>query len=105
MIIPTQTEIMKRFINGNINESEIFSETENTKPFTTIYLCSIMVLEEYRNKGLAFKTSINTIQSIKESNPIESLFVWPFTAEGKLLAEKIATHLSLKIFFKNNKAR
>jgi hypothetical protein len=59
-----------------------------------------MVLEEYRRKGIAQQLTKDAIQEITKLHPITSLFVWPFTKEGSLLAEKISTSIGLQLKMK-----
>jgi ribosomal protein S18 acetylase RimI-like enzyme len=97
LIIPTTLDLMNKFINNNITEQELLDLTPLNTSYEAIYLCSAMVLSEFRNKGIAKKLTLKAIESIKKQHPIKSLFVWPFTKEGDLLAERIAKLSSLPL--------
>ncbi|MBI3509717.1 MAG: hypothetical protein HY064_03565 [Bacteroidetes bacterium] len=99
LIIPTTEKIMNEFLNGKISEQELFDKTFPGEKYEAIYLCSATVLPEHRKKGLALMHTLRAINEIRKDHPVKFLFVWPFTNEGKLLAEKIAerTNLELKI--------
>ncbi len=99
LIIPTITELMEKFLAGKISEQEMFNETKPGMNFDCIYLCSATVLPEYRRKGMAMKMTIEAIKSVRKDFQIKTLFVWPFSEAGKLLAEKIGeqSHLEMKI--------
>ena len=99
LMIPTTTELMTKFLENDISEKELYELTPLNAVYESIYLCSAMVLEEYRKKGIAKELTIHAIESIKKSHPIKQLFVWPFSNEGLLLAERVAalTHLPLNI--------
>jgi GNAT superfamily N-acetyltransferase len=56
-----------------------------------------MVLEEYRGKGIAKRLTLEAIDSIRKDYPLKTLFVWPFSKEGELLAEAIAKASSLPL--------
>jgi predicted GNAT family acetyltransferase len=101
LLFPTTNELMNRFLKNEISEKQLFELTELDINYDAIYLCSAMVLEEYRRKGIAQNLTKNAINEIRKSHPITSLFVWPFTKEGCALAEKIsvAKNLSLKLKF------
>ena len=101
LLFPTTNELMNRFLKNEISEKQLFELTELDINYDAIYLCSAMVLEEYRRKGIAQQLSNDAIEEIRKSHPITSLFVWPFTKEGCALAEKIsvAKNLSLKLKF------
>jgi predicted GNAT family acetyltransferase len=101
LLFPTTNELMNRFLKNEISEKQLFELTELDINYDAIYLCSAMVLEEYRRKGIAQQLSNDAIEEIRKSHPITSLFVWPFTKEGCALAEKISvtTNLSLKLKF------
>ena len=100
LIFPTTNNLMDRFLKDEISEKQLFELTPLNIQYDAIYLCSAMVLEEYRRKGIAQKLTIDAIEEIKKSHPITSLFVWPFTKEGSLLAEKISTSVGLQLKIK-----
>ena len=97
LVIPTTFELMNKFINKNITEQELLDLTPLNTSYEAIYLCSAMVLPEFRNKGIAKKLTLEAIENIKKQHPIKSLFVWPFTKEGNELAERIAILSSLPL--------
>src|ERR1051326_4376820 len=55
LLIPTTIAVMEDFLAGKISESDLLKKTKPGEKFESIYLCSAMVLEEYRKKGLAKK--------------------------------------------------
>lgn len=97
LLIPTTLDLMNRFINKSITEQELLDLTPLDIPYEAIYLCSAMVLPEYRNKGIAKRLTHEAIENIKKQHPITSIFVWPFTKEGNSLAEGIAKLSSLPL--------
>ncbi|HTL82518.1 MAG TPA: hypothetical protein VL651_12485 [Bacteroidia bacterium] len=100
MLIPTTTELMNKFLSDEISEQEMFDRTNPGMKFDAVYLCSASVLPEFRRKGLAKRMTIDAIRAIQKDHPIQALFVWPFTEEGKILAQKIADELSLPLRIK-----
>lgn len=101
LLIPTQTKVMDEFVSGKIDEADILTFTKKEEPFTAVYLCSVMVLPEYRMKGLAFNSTIEAILEMSKTNLLTNLFVWPFSDEGKALAESIARHLNFNLRIKH----
>ena len=97
LVIPTTSDLMHRFINKEISEKELFEQTPLDIQYDGLYLCSAMVLEEYRGKGLAKKLTLDAIENIRKAHPIKTLFVWAFSREGEVLAEKIAVLTSLPL--------
>ena len=95
---PTTQDLMNRFIENKISEKELYELTPIKGSYDALYLCSAMVLPEYRRKGIAEKLTIQAVESIRKDQPIKALFVWAFSKEGDALAEKIAalTGLPLK---------
>ncbi len=89
---------MKRFLDHSINENELFELTSPGISYEAIYLCSALVLEEYRRKGITLKLTLKAIENIQKDHPIKSLFVWTFTKEGGLTAETIARLSSLPLY-------
>jgi len=90
LVLPTTSVLMNLFLSKEISEKELFYTTPIEASFDAIYLCSAMVLEEYRGKGLARKMTLDAIESIKKEHPIKNLFVWAFSKEGNGLAERVA---------------
>jgi hypothetical protein len=101
LIIPTVKELMEKFLRGEISEQELFDRTKPGMKFDSIYLCSATVLPEYRRKGMTLKMTVDAINAMKKDFPVERLFVWPFSEEGKFLAQKIGEVTGMKVFFKD----
>ena len=97
-VIPTSLELMNLFVQGALTERQLFEATEETTPKQAVYLCSAIVLPEFRRSGIAFDLSVNSIRSIQEDQKIEAAFVWPFTDEGEALAQKVASSCGLPLF-------
>ncbi len=90
LLIPTTTDIMNRFLSREITEQQLLDLTPPGIPYTALYLCSALVLEEYRKRGIAQRLTLDAIAAVRKDNPIEALFVWPFSAGGDALAKKVA---------------
>lgn len=99
---PTTTDLMNRFLDNKISEKELYELTPLNIPYEALYLCSAMVLPEYRRKGIVEKLTLKAIESIRKDQPIKALFVWAFSKEGEALAEKIAARTGLPL--KNKQA-
>ena len=97
LIIPTTLELMKQFLENKISEKELFDLTPIGIKYEALYLCSAMVLEEYRRKGIAEKLAIQAIENIRKEHPVKVLFVWAFSKEGDLGSEKLARLTSLPL--------
>jgi hypothetical protein len=102
LVIPTTSEIMNRFLSGEITENELFELTEPGQMYDTLYLCSALVLEEYRRKGISRELTINAIEEIRKGHSLKALFVWPFSEEGDKAAEMVAKLVSLPLFKKES---
>lgn len=97
LIIPTKEQIMRKFISGKISERALLLETPLDEKYEAIYLCSVLVLPEFRRKGIAKKMVCKAIEAIQKKHPIKFLFYWAFSVEGETLAHKIADELGLPI--------
>lgn len=97
LVLPTTSALMKLFLSREISEKELFYTTPIEANFDAIYLCSAMVLKEYRGKGLARKMTFDAVENIRKDHPIKDLFVWAFSKEGDGLAERIAQLASLPL--------
>ena len=100
LLIPTTSELMHQFLEGHIHEKELLDLTPLDAPLDAIYLCSGLVLPEYRRKGIAKKLTLAAIAEMQKKFPIRYLFAWAFTEEGKLGAESVARETGLSLYFK-----
>jgi GNAT superfamily N-acetyltransferase len=98
LLIPTTLELMNRFLEHEISEKELFELTQPDTVYDALYLCSALVLEEYRRKGIAKQLTINAIECIHKDHPLKALFVWAFSREGDLSADAIARLTSLPLY-------
>lgn len=91
---------MQEFLKGKINEKEMFYLTPLHGGYDGIYLCSALVLEEYRRKGIIKELALKAISAIRSEHEIKSLFLWVFSNEGKMAAQYVANLVSLPLYFK-----
>jgi len=97
LLFPTTLELMDRFLEGSITEKQLFQMTPEQGTYDAIYLCSALVLEEYRRKGIIRKLALDAIESMRADHPIKVLFTWAFTPEGEFAAESIALSCGLPL--------
>lgn len=97
LVLPTTQRLMEEFVTEQINERELFERTPIGASYDAVYLCSALVLPEHRGKGLARGLAADAVRSIQRDHPIKYLFYWPFSAEGKKLANSIARELDLPL--------
>ena len=98
ILIPTTMDLMHRFLAEEITEKQLFELTPLDVKYDSIYLCSGLVLEEYRRKGIIRQLALSTIEDIQKDHPIKELFVWAFSREGDLGAEAIAHLTQLPLY-------
>lgn len=98
--IPTTRQLMDQFLTNEISEKQLFELTPLNVPYQAVYLCSGMVLEEFRRKGIAKKLAFEALSKIRESHPIEAIFVWAFTQDGNIASESLAKISGLPLFKK-----
>jgi GNAT superfamily N-acetyltransferase len=98
LVIPTTMDLMNRFLESKISEKELFNLTPLDTPYEALYLCSALVLEEYRRKGIAKRLAMNAIGRIRNDHPLKAMFVWSFTKEGDLAADALAKLASLPLY-------
>jgi hypothetical protein len=102
LLIPTTTELMNLFIQGTISEKELYELTPLNTKYEALYLCSAMVLEEYRRKGIAKRLTLKALEAICKDHPIKSLFVWTFSKEGLLSAEALARETAIPLLHRSD---
>lgn len=98
LVIPTTHKLMEQFIAKKISERKLLNKTPLRVKYDSIYLCSALVLPEYRGKGLAKSLMTKAIKSIQKDHPINCLFYWAFSKEGKKLATSVAKEFSLPLY-------
>jgi len=97
LCIPTTLNLMTQFIDQKISEIELYELTPLNTKYEAIYLCSALLLEEFRGKGIAQKLCVTAIENIKRDHSIKALFYWSFSKEGEKLAEKISGLVGLTL--------
>ncbi len=102
LVFPTTKDLMSQFITKKIHEKELLKRTSLRAKYDAVYLCSALVLPEYRRKGLAKRLMCKAIKSIQKQHPIKFLFYWGFSVEGKKLADSVAKNLSLPLYKRIN---
>jgi len=98
LLLPTSLDLMHRFLQKEISEKELFELTTENSVYDALYLCSALVLGEYRRKGIAKQLSLDAIKRIRKDHPLKALFVWAFSKEGDLASETIARLTSLPLY-------
>ncbi|MFE3868008.1 GNAT family N-acetyltransferase [Flavobacterium sp. LS2P90] len=98
LLFPTTLDLMQQFLDAKISEKELFDRTPLDTEYDALYLCSALVLEEYRRKGIAKRLTLEAIENIRKNHPLKALFVWTFSKEGDLDAEAIARYTSLPLY-------
>ncbi len=98
LLIPTSSTLMQQFVERKINEQELFDKTIPGSSYEAVYLCSALVLPEYRKQGIARNLILNAIDAIRKDHPIKALCVWPFSNEGESLAAVISKQTGLPLY-------
>ena len=98
LLFPTTLDLMRQFLDSTISEKELFERTPLDIKYEALYLCSALVLEEYRRKGIAKRLTLKAIEDIRKDHPLKALFVWTFSKEGDLGAEALARYTSLPLY-------
>ncbi len=100
LLIPTTTSLMNMFLQGDITEKQLYEQTSLDSSYDALYLCSAMVLEEYRRQGITKRLVLDAIRRIRQDHPLKALFVWAFSEEGDQAAEMLASEVQLPLFRK-----
>ena len=98
LVIPTTLELMNRFLAREISEKQLFELTNPGTKYEALYLCSALVLEEYRRKGIIKRLTLKAIEDIQRGHPIQCLFVWAFSKEGDKASEALARLTGLPLY-------
>ena len=79
LLLPTTEKLMHQFLNKEITEKELYVRTPLNEKYDAVYLCSAMVLEEFRKKGIAKTLTLSALEKIRELHNIKYLLVWNFS--------------------------
>lgn len=102
LLIPTTLDLMHKFIGGFITEKQLFERTDPGMVYEAVYLCSALVLDEYRRKGIVKRMACEGIEAIRKGHPLKALFVWPFSPEGDKAAEVISNMTALPLYTRHH---
>jgi len=100
LLIPTTEKLMHQFLNKEITEKELYERTPLNEKYDAVYLCSAMVLEEFRKKGIAKTLTLSALEKIRELHNINYLFVWNFSEEGAASSISIAKLAALPLLIR-----
>jgi len=98
LCIPTTLDLMNQFIHKEISERELYELTPLNIKYEAIYMCSALLLEEFRGKGIAQRVGMKAIENIMVDHSIKALFFWSFSKEGEKLADKASDLLGLPLY-------
>ena len=98
LCIPTTLDLMNKFINKEISERELYELTPLNAKYEAIYMCSALLLEEFRGKGIAQRIGMKAIENIMVDHSIKALFFWSFSKEGEKLAQKVSGLMNLPLY-------
>lgn len=100
VVLPTSTELMEKFLKGEINERELLDLTEPQDRYAALYLCAAFTVPEHRRRGYAVEMFKEAIEAIPHTKDVK-LFAWIFSEEGRKLTEKLNSILGAKILIKS----
>jgi GNAT superfamily N-acetyltransferase len=100
LLLPTTLDLMHRFLENKISEKELYDLTPLKAKYEALYLCSAMVLPEYRRKGIVKQLVLDAINRIRKDHPLKALFVWAFSKEGDQGSELISRLTALPLYKK-----
>lgn len=97
LVFPTTEKLMKKFISKEINERELLRKTPIDARYEAIYLCSAIVLPEFRRRGIAKSLLCKAVKSMRRDFPVKYLFYWEFSVAGRRLARVVAKEFNLPL--------
>ena len=98
LCIPTTLDLMNRFMDQKISERALYELTPLHTKYEAIYLCSALLLEEFRGKGIATGLAVEAVETIRADHDIKALFMWAFSKEGEKLAQKLSGLMDLPLY-------
>ena len=99
IVLPTTRALAQDFVAGKINEHELFDLTEPQKIYDALYFCSAFTIPQYRRQGLAEELNLEAYKNIPHTKDCYCC-CWPFSPEGKRLAQDKAKKWGIDLIFK-----
>lgn len=99
VVLPTSTENKDKFLSKEITEKDLFEYSVNKPKFESLYLMGVIVLTEYRNKGLGYELLKKQIEYFKNNFSINDFYAMTLSEEGVGLLSKTEIKLNIKIPF------
>lgn len=100
LMLPTTGSLMQKFLTGEYSENKLYLATPQTGPYDAVYLCSALVLPEYRRQGIARRLALEAVGRLIADHPIRDLFVWTFSEEGAAASRALADACQLPLHFR-----
>ena len=100
LMLPTTGSLMQKFLLGELSENQLYLTTPVTGPYDALYLCSALVLPEYRRQGIARRLAMEAAGRLIADHPIRDLFVWTFSEEGAAASRALADAFRLPLHFR-----
>ncbi len=97
LLFPTTRPLMESFLREDIGETQLLHDTPLDTHYDAVYICSALVLEEYRRQGISLRLAVDAIRRIMADHPVQTLFIWAFTEAGDRLADAIAAAVGLPL--------
>ncbi len=97
LVVPTTRGCMRRFLLGEITERQLVDETKPQQEYDAVYLASVYVDPTYRRHGMAEAMTQEVLAGLPLTKDAP-FFSWPFSDEGRRLAERLAHRWHRKIF-------
>jgi ribosomal protein S18 acetylase RimI-like enzyme len=97
LVLPTSKEIKDKFLKEEINERQLFEVSIKNPSFESLYLFVVIVLPEYRQKGLAKELMSYQVKYFQDKYKITDFFAWIFSAEGEKLVKSLEGDNIIKI--------
>jgi hypothetical protein len=100
IVLPTQTELMEKFLKGKINERELLDMTKPQEKYEALYLCAAFTVPEHRRRGYILQMIQEAIDAIPHTEDVK-LFAWIFSDEGRKIVERLNKILGVRILVKD----
>lgn len=99
IVLPSSEEDMYDFINEKITEKELFYRILETdrENFSCLYLCSAVIAENYRRRGLAKKSLMKQIEKFSNIYDIKYIYSWAFSDAGKKICNNISEEINIPL--------
>lgn len=96
--MPSSLENMRAFLNEDISERSLFDLSVETVKHEALYLMAVIVLPEFRRRGVGKRVITKQLDYFLEKYPsISQVYAWPWSEGGEALIQSLSGEFDILV--------